>query len=134
MSSTPAKDDHARITNLIHTLRYITITVQFAPFIYSILYIISLIVSLSGNIVAQRLFDSAFYVSPFFVGVHLVYSKILRLCIWHKTACILPMLPVAASLVDYFCCFNTHAAIIIDSTFILMFGLLLLGAYNVFFR
>lgn len=134
MSNIPGRDDPERITKLIHTLRYITITVQFAPFIYSILYIISLIVSLSGNIVAQRFFDSAFYVSPILVGIHLIYSKILHLCVWHKTACLLPLLPIAASLVDYFFCFNTHAAIIIDSTFILMFGLLLVSAYNVFFR
>lgn len=134
MSNTPVKDDHARITNLIRTLRYITITVQFAPFIYSILYIISLIVSLSGSIVAQRFFDSAFYASPILVAIHLVYSKILHLCVWHKTACVLPLLPIAASLVDYFFCFNTNAAILIDSTFILMFGLLLAAAYNIFFR
>ena len=134
MSSTTAKESPERILRLIRTLRYITLSVQFAPFVYSILYIISLIVSLSGNIVAQRFFDSAFYVSPFLVAVHLIYSRILHLCVWHKTACLLPLLPMVASFVDYFVCFNTHAAIIINSTFILMFGLLLVSAYKVFFK
>ena len=108
--------------------------VQIAPFIYTIFYTISLIIALSGNIVAQRIFDAAFYVSPFFIVIHLIYSRILHLCIWHKTACVIPTVPMVMSFIDYFFCFNSHAAILIDITFIIMFGLLLVSAYNVFCR
>jgi len=134
MSNTTNREDPERILRLIRTLRYITLSVQIAPFVYTIFYIISLFISLSGNIVAQKIFDSAFYVSPFLVAAHLLYSRILHLCIWHKTACLLPLLPMVASLVDYFVVFSSRSAFFIDIVFILMFGLLLVSAYNVFFR
>lgn len=127
------KVDRERILRLIDTLRKITLTVQVVPFIYTLFYLISLGVALSGNATAHKIVDAIFYVSPCLVLSHLLYSRILHLCIWHRTACVLPLVPMAISLFDYFFCCSYSVAIIIDIVLLLMFGLLLVAAYKVFY-
>lgn len=126
------KVDRGRILSLIDTLRTITFTVQIIPFIYTVLYMISICVALSGGVTAQRIADVIFYVSPVFVVAHLIYSRILHLCVWHRTACLLPLIPTAMSVIDYFFPITTTGAILVNASFIIMFGLLLVSAYKVF--
>lgn len=125
--------DRERILRLINTLRTITLTVQIAPFVYSLLYIISFVVAMSGNLQLQTAFDMLFYVSPVFIVVHLIYSRILHLCIWYRTACLLPTIPQAVSLLDYYVVDLSRAyALVFNIIMIVMFSLLLVAAYNVF--
>ena len=119
---------------LIKTFRSIVLTVQIVPFIYSALYIFSLLISISGNETAQTICDLLFYVSPFFAGVHLLYSKILHLCTWHRTACFLPIIPQGFSFLDYFVFdWENVQAILLNVLFISLFATLLISAHNTFF-
>ena len=122
-----------KVFKLIGILREITFAVQVAPFVYTILHMISVGIALSNNPVVRRISDTLLYVSPILIVTHLLYSRILHLCIWHRTACLLPLIPIAVSLADYFVNFGTYSAIIINIMFILMFGLLLMAAYKVFY-
>ena len=79
--------------------------------------------------------DMMFYVSPVTIVAFLILSKLLRLCIWHKTACVLPILPQAVALLDFYVLrfpWSVSVSIIIMS--IVMFALLLIAAYNVFMK
>lgn len=122
-----------RVSRLINTLRKITLAVQIVPFVYTSLYLVTIVVSMSGYPLAQLISDTILYISPILVVTHLLYSRILHLCIWHRTACLLPLVPMAVSLADYFIDFGSYSAIIIDIMFILIFGLLLVAAYKVFY-
>lgn len=79
--------------------------------------------------------DTMFYVSPIMVVAFLILSKILRLCKWHKTACLVPVLPQVVSLVDYyiveFPCSAAEMTVYMSLSLIL---LLLICAYNVFMK
>ena len=124
-----------QIKYLINKLRYITLAVQILPFVYSFFYILSLVMYLICDESALRILDTLFYVSPIVVCAFLVESHILKLCKWHKAACILPILPQAIVLTDAYIVeltsIEAQIAIIIP---IVLSVLLLIAAYNVFFK
>lgn len=129
-----SRESKVDIRRFIKILRNITLTVQIAPFIYSALYIAVLGVYQSADENTLSILDTLFYVSPMIVAVHLVYSKILRLCAWHKTACALPVIPQVFTLIDYYVVsFSEVEAYAFNIMIISMAVLLLFAAYKVFF-
>lgn len=124
-----------QIKHLINKLRYITLAVQVLPFIYSFLYILSLFLYLICGEPTLRILDTLFYISPIVVCGFLIESHILKLCTWHKTACILPILPQITVFTDVYIIeltsIEAHLAII---TPIVLSVLLLIAAYNVFIK
>lgn len=105
------------------------------PFVYTVPYLITLIITSQAPESVVVLFDTLFYVSPVVVAGLLVLSKLLCLCKWHKTACVLPLLPQVVSFIDYYIIELTEIAAQVN---IILFGsmavLLLLAAYNVFMK
>jgi hypothetical protein len=120
---------------LVVTLRRVTTAVQILPFIYTALYIFALALYTACGPRLQTALDSLFYVSPVCILAFLVLSHVLKLCRWHKTACLLPALPQTVSLIDYYLSpFSNAAAYLFNCTIILMSILLLIAAYFVFFK
>lgn len=58
------KENRERVLRLIDTLRKITLTVQIVPFVYTLFYLISLGVALSGNATAHKIADAIFMCRP----------------------------------------------------------------------
>ena len=82
-----------------------------------------------------RILDTLFYVSPIVVCGFLVESHILKLCYWHKSACILPILPQLIVFIDaYITELTSIEAYIAIITPIALSALLLIAAYNVFMK
>ena len=120
---------------IIGKLRSITTAVQIKPFVYTLLYICALIFYLFASERVISLLDTLFYVSPIVVIGNLIESRILKLCKWHKTACILPALPQVNLFIDrYIYEFSIHAELAHITMTIIMAVLLLVAAYNVFFK
>ena len=123
------------LEGLVKKLRYVTLAVQLMPFLYTVPYIAGLIASYFLSYDAAKFFDTLFYVSPVTVCAFLVLSRLLRLCKWHRTACILPLLPQVVSFIDYYIIELTEVAAQVN---IILFGsmavLLLIAAYNVFMK
>ena len=130
-----SQDRRADLKRLVDTLRRVTTAVQILPFIYSAISIILLAVY---NIVpesVQMLLDTLFYVSPVTVIAFLLLSKLLNMCVWHKSACILPLVPQAVSLTDYYIINLTVPEVWVANTLIVvMSAILLVAAYKVFFK
>ena len=123
------------LEGLVKKLRYVTLAVQMMPFLYTVPYLITLIITSQASEELTKLFDTLFYVSPVTVCAFLVLSRLLRLCKWHRTACILPLLPQVVSFIDYYIIELTEIAAQVN---IILFGsmaiLLLVAAYNVFMK
>ena len=123
------------LEGLVKTLRYVTTAVQLLPFIYCVLFIIALVVSFCAPEGVVRVIDSLFYVSPVTVVAFLVLSTLLRLCVWHKIACILPALPRVVSFVDYYMVELSQRAAELN---IIVLGsmavILIVAAYKTFFK
>lgn len=116
-------------------LRGITLSVQIMPFIYSAIYIVIFILYTTASEQTIAILDTLFYISPLFAICHLVYSKILHLCAWHRTACIVPLIPQAVNFVDYYLVSLSEVeATVFNLTASAMTILLLIAAYNVFFK
>lgn len=129
--------DHSigRIQRLIDKLRHITTLVQVMPFVYSGLYVLTMILYLFAPERVRYILDTLFYVSPIVVAGLLAQSKILELCRWHKAACVLPLIPQVAVLVDRLLIPLTAIEAYISITTPALLGILLLvAAYNVFFK
>ena len=130
-----SQDRRADLKRLVDTLRRVTTAVQILPFIYSAISIILLAVY---NIVpesVQMLLDTLFYVSPVTVVAFLLLSKLLHMCVWHKSACVLPLVPQAVSLTDYYIINLTVPEVWVANTLIVvMSAILLVAAYKVFFK
>lgn len=135
MSKDKNEANIGQVKYLLNKLRYITLAVQILPFIYSFLYIFSLVLYLICDESILRILDTLFYVSPIVVCGFLVESHILKLCKWHKSACILPILPQAIVFIDAYIVeltsIEAHIAII---TPIVLSVLLLIAAYHVFIK
>lgn len=95
------RESAAGVKRLVLILRRVTFAVQVLPFVYSSLYIVSLV--LYGNVPeeAQMAADSLLYVSPVCIAAFLVLSRILKLCRWHRTACVIPAVPLVVNFIDY---------------------------------
>ena len=121
---------------LVEILRYITTSaVQLFPFVFTSIYIICIAVSplLSEN--SKHILDLMFYVSPIIVFSHLVYSRILKLCKWHRMACLIPTFPLIVSLFDYYIVsLSSLGAYLTNGLIATMSTLLIICAYKVFFK
>lgn len=120
---------------LIKKLRLVTSAVQLMPFVYTVLFIISLVVSFFASEDVVRIFDTLFYTSPIVVIAFLILSKLLRLCRWHRMACLLPLFPRVVSFVDYHIIELTEVLAQVNIIlFATMAFLLLIAAYNIFIK
>ena len=129
------QDRRADIRALIDTLRRVTAAVQVFPFIYTGLYIAALAFYNFVSEGVQSALDSLFYVSPVCVVSFLLLSKLLRLCKWHKTACVLPIVPQVVSAIDsHVVMFPASAVYVFTYSVIFMSVMLLISAYNVFMK
>lgn len=125
----------SRIKRLVKVLRGITISVQVVPFVCGAVYIVVFIAYLFASDAVMTALDTMFYISPLFCAAHLLYSKILHLCAWHRTACLVPVLPQVVNFIDYYIVsFSEVQAEVFNLTATAMTVLLLISAYNVFLK
>lgn len=105
------------------------------PFVYGFLYIICMVFYICGTTNMCKMCDSLFYVSPIMVIGLLILSRLLRLCGWHRTACIVPIIPQIVGLIDYYVIeFPFTATKIIVYMSLILTALLLICAYKVFIK
>lgn len=120
---------------IISKLRSITRMVQLAPFVYAFFYTIVIGLYQYASYETAKVLDVLFYVSPVAVIINLIESRILNLCKWHKTACLLPILPQLVILIDnHIIRFSISAARLTSIVFLIMLFLFLVSAYQVFFN
>ena len=109
--------------------------VQVAPFVYALFCIVAYVLYLFATDDAIWIANLFLYISPVVVINNLINSRILKLCRWHKTTCILPLLPNASVAFDrYIYELPVSYATANVITILVLSGLLLIAAYNVFFR
>lgn len=92
----------ADILRIVKILRNATKVVKLMPFIYAIVYILCMVGYLLFSDEVATLLDKLFYVSPISIIFPLCLSRTLKMCVWHKIECILPLLPTLLVFVDEF--------------------------------
>lgn len=128
-----SRENENKIAHLVVILRRITYTVQLAPFIYSGILLVMLPLYFFASDTVLDLVDSIAYTSPTVMVIFLIESRILRLCKWHRAACLMPLIPQVPVFIDrYFWSFSYHLAAIVDAMVILTWILFLVAVYKVF--
>ena len=121
-------------SRLIAVLRNITMAVQVFPFIYTALFVFLFDAYSFSSGVVLDIIDYAAFVSPIVIVAHLVYSRMLKLCKWHRIACALPLIPQAVDQFDvYVYHFDHYEWIVVSATILLTLILFLIAIYKVFY-
>ena len=124
-----------QISSIIESQVRIVLAIQVAPFVYTLLFLVVFALAFfSTDEAMMTAIDYFFFISPVVVVAHLVYSWMLRFCIWHRLACALPLLPQIVDLYDtYVSPFTVEQIIIVKATIIVTIILYFLFAYGTFF-
>jgi len=124
-----------RIKRLILTLRDITLAVQIAPFVVSLFYIVGIIVQTFCPVDTAWFFSILLFTPPPIIIIMLIFSRILRLCRWHRLASAIPLVPFCFTIIDAYLIELTDLAVyILNGITACMTILLLAAAYNVFLK
>lgn len=133
-SRNQSEESYQRVTNLVTALRRITLAVKVFPFIYTALFIFLFTAYSIGEGVMLDIIDYLSFVSPIVVVAHLVYSRMLKMCKWHRAACAIPLIPQSVDLFDgYVYHFDHNAWIVVSATILISLFLFLFCIYKVFF-
>lgn len=122
------------VARLVAILRRITMAVQVIPFVYTGLFVIlfSSYYLFPGD--TMFIINYLFFVSPIIVLAHLVYSRMLMLCKWHRRACALPLIPQSVDLFDtYVCQLGNGAFVVAVITIFITMIAFMFCIYKVFF-
>lgn len=108
--------------------------VQVFPFVYTAMFIFLFTAYSFSEGVLLDVIDYTCFVSPIVVVAHLVYSRMLMMCKWHRIACMLPLIHQAVDQFDiYVHLFDHNAWIVVASTIVVTMILFLIAIYKVFF-
>ena len=103
------------VSRVIDVLRRVTRLVQIAPFVYLALYSFYLIAGVFVPDEAVCFADGVMVSSPVVTSVFLVLSRLLKLCRWHRAACLIPSISHVEGVVDcYFFTFTQGEIIFIN--------------------
>ena len=124
-----------QLSSIMDSQVRIVLAVQIAPFVYSLLFLVVFSIAFfSTNEDLMTIIDYFCFISPVVVVAHLVYSRMLRFCVWHRLACALPLLPQLVDLYDtYVSSFSVGQIIIVKATILVTIILYFLFAYGTFF-
>lgn len=126
-------DRNALNAALVTILRRTTSTVRLFPFLYAPVYIASMFGYLLFTESAAIVLDTLFYLSFLTVALLVRLSYCLRLCVWHRIQCCLPLLPQPLIFIDnYIYRFGETIVIINLWLAILIFTMSLVNAYHTF--
>jgi len=122
------------LEGLVRKLRSVTLAVQLLPFVYGFLFVLAMVAYLVLPEWISVICDHLFYVSLVVIIYNLILSRTLKLCAWHRAACLVPLLPELVSVADQTIIdLSEQAAVINIWTIITMTFILLISAYKVFF-
>jgi len=121
-------------SRVIEILRKVTRLVQLAPFVYLALYSLYLFAGVFASEETVCLADGAMFGSPLVTILFLTLSRLLKLCKWHKVACLIPSASQMEGVVDcYFFTFTQNEIILINVILGILSFLFLMFANKRFF-
>ena len=109
--------------------------VQVFPFVYAAMFIFLYgSYSFVNNETLRFFIDYTFFVSPIVVLAHYLYSRVLRMCVWHRIACLLPIPTQVVDLLDTFVAsFSRNGMVITIVTIIASIVIYGIAIYGTFF-
>lgn len=120
-----------RVNSILIVLRQVTKIVKLAPFVVAVFYLFTILGYMYMPDWIITILDSALYFSPASVVLLLILSRQLHLCNWHRAECLLPVLCMIPSLIDWLVYPLSEVATYVNA--ILMSVVLLASLVNAYF-
>ncbi len=115
-------------------LRNVTLLVKVFPFVYTLALITTMICYRYCSEEVCTFMDMMFFFSPLTCLFLIVLSYLLKMCIWHRFQCLLPMMSLIAVVFDTFYSELSLDTAYIDNTLLIVIPLLsLFNGYRIFF-
>lgn len=118
----------AKEIKIAEILRKTTMIVKLSPFVYTALLALCMV---SYYVLPDRLvylMDELCYVSPIMIVSFIGLSYALKMCVWHRLQCCLPLLPMGVSLVDDYVLELSNIAAVLNLVLVAL--LCVLSIYN----
>lgn len=128
------QDPRSGVNYLVSVLRKVTRAVQLAPFAYLVFFGSFLICEFYIPEVVVGILDKIFYVSPALMGIMLCASKLLKLCHWHRIACVIPGITQLGDFVDSMLFQFTQSEVILFNATVGILSLAFLLKANIHFK
>ena len=93
-------DPRSALERIVSVTKRFTRVVQVLPFVYLLVFAIVALAEPFLSDAAFGVVNNLFYVAPGIQAIVLGLSRLLRLCRWHKIACLLPMSSQAENYID----------------------------------
>lgn len=120
---------------MVEILRRVTVTVKVFPFFYAAGLILFWIIAPALTDTMLNMVDCTIYLSAIMVLFLIRLSYCVKLCIWHRLQCALPLLPQIVAQVDrYIFKFGFYFATAEVVVMCIIFTLSLINAYFVFIK
>lgn len=120
---------------LLRIVQRVTVTVKTFPFFYALGLMIFWLIAPTLTYEVLTTIDSLIFVSALMVLFLIRLSYCVKLCIWHRLQCALPLLPqILAQVDEHIYEFGLYTSIINYSTIAVVFILSLVNAYFVFIK
>lgn len=120
---------------MVEILRKVTVTVKVFPFFYAAGLILFWLIAPALTDTMLNMVDSTIYLSAIMVLLLIRLSYCVKLCIWHRLQCALPLLPQIVAQVDrYIFKFGFYLATAEVVVMCIIFTLSLINAYKVFIK
>lgn len=120
--------DRKNVDRIILIFRKVTRTVQLLPFVYLSVYAFLLLSETLLPDWLTTLLNALFYVPSSAIVTGLLLSRLLKLCAWHKTACLLPLSSKATEFIDNNIITFTQNEVILINTLLGIVILVFIGA------
>lgn len=111
-----SQDREGAVSHLVKILRKVTRIVQLVPFAYLLLLSVYLLLEFALPDWALRLADNLLNAPVYSIVAMLGAGRLLKLCQWFKTACLLPLATKVESWIDSFVITFTQEEVIIINT------------------
>ena len=109
-------DPRSAVSRLVEILRKTTRLVQIAPFVYLAIYAIYLLTECFLPAELALALDDTILITPSVTLATLILGRLLRLCYWHKAACLIPYASKVEGYIDSFVITFTQEEIILINT------------------
>ena len=122
------------VSHIVFILRKVTRTAQLLPFVYLFIYAAFLLLEPYMSDAVFSIADDIACASPASLAVMLLASRVLRLCVWHKAACIIPFSSRVTEYIDnYIITFTQDEIMVINTALGIGVLVFIVAAYRHFF-
>ena len=96
------QDRESVLQKVVNRFKSAMRTVKAMPYLFLLAYVFCLAISCTRNIILISIVDVIYGASVWLCAFMLILSKRFGLCVWHKVACIIPMISLLVSVIDGF--------------------------------